>query len=127
MSDTFEGLAHRSGARETLGQRGTCNGSGTRRARMGKASQSTVDVFIHTGPEAGPVIRLCPSSTDHIGRKRAKTRQDSALPPLVQGCVQEAAACGAADAHAWNRPEQKPLAKWGYWVYNDDVAVDVDR
>ena len=45
VSDTFEGLAHRSGARETLGQRGTCNGSGTRPAPMGKASQSTVDVL----------------------------------------------------------------------------------
>ena len=45
VSDTFEGLAHRSGARETLGQRGACNGPGTRPARMGKASQSTVDVL----------------------------------------------------------------------------------
>ena len=45
VSDTFEGLAHRAGARETLGQRGTCNGSGTRPAPMGKASQSTVDVL----------------------------------------------------------------------------------
>ena len=40
VSDTFEGLAHRSGAREMLGQRGACNGPGTRPARMGKASQS---------------------------------------------------------------------------------------
>ena len=49
VSDTFEGLAHRAGARETLGQRGTCNGAGTRRARMGKASQSTGDVLYTQG------------------------------------------------------------------------------
>ena len=32
-------------SREMLWQRGACNGPGTRRARMGKASQSTVDVL----------------------------------------------------------------------------------
>ena len=57
VSDTFEGLAHRSGARETL-LVGDCrwgNGGpvkwapGTRPARMGKASQSTVDVLYTQG------------------------------------------------------------------------------
>ena len=47
--DFFACMAHRSGAREMLWQRGACNGPGTRPARMGKASQSTVDVLYTQG------------------------------------------------------------------------------